>query len=198
VADVRIPAGPISRERFQRNHRPNGMSCIFRWLGPCPFPRGYLVDLCMAVFTLNLIDKMGTRIVLCPFLLVTAMTSHRLRVDSPSFHFQMGFHIRDIQLTTVAGVGAMDRLSEFPFTDLGMATEAFGIVNTLIAIFTSLGWQTSRPFCYFQEGWLHPGFLTLLFGCRRRCPEDSVAPTERHRDAIKMRVDLLNMASYAP
>jgi hypothetical protein len=139
----------------------------------------------MAVFTLNLIDKMGTRIVLCPFLLVTAMTSHRLRVDSPSFYFQMGFHIRDIPVTTVAGVGAMDRLSEFPFTDLGMATEAFGIVNTLIAIFTSLDDKPLALFATFRRVGYTPGFLTLLFGCRRRCPEDSVAPTERHRDGDK-------------
>jgi len=97
----------------------------------------------------------------------------------------MGFHIRDIPVTTVAGVGAMDRLSEFPFTDLGMATEAFGIVNTLIAIFTPLDDKPLPLFATFRRLGDPRGLRTLLFGGRRRCPEDSVAPTERHRDGDK-------------
>ena len=122
---------------------------------------------------------------LCPFLLVTAMTSHRLCLNSTSFCFQMGFHIRDIPVTTVAGVGAMDRLSEFPFTDLGMATEAFGIVNTFIAILTSLDDKPLALFATFRRLGYPCGFCTLLFWCRRRCPEGSVTPKDRHTDGDK-------------
>src|SRR5512139_3133292 len=123
-----------------------------------PLPRGRLVDVCMAVFALNLINKMGTRIMLCPFFLVTAMASHRLRVNSTSFCFQMGFHIRDVPVATVARVGAMDRLSEFPLTDLGMATKAFGIVNTLKAIFTSLDDKPLALFATFRRLGYSRGF----------------------------------------
>jgi hypothetical protein len=103
-----------------------------------PFPWGYLVDLRMTVFTLDVIDKMGTCIMLSPLPLMAAVTGHRLRMNPSSSGFPVGFHIRDIPVATVAGVGAMDRLSEFPFVDLGMATEAFRIINTLIAIFATL------------------------------------------------------------
>jgi len=90
-----------------------------------PLPWGYLMDLCVTIFTLYVVDEMGACIVLCPFLLMTSMAGDRLRVDSPPFCFQMGFHIRDIPVAAVAGVRAMDRLSEFPFVDFGMATQAF-------------------------------------------------------------------------
>jgi hypothetical protein len=34
----------------------------------------------------------------------------------------MGFDIRDIPVTTVAGVGSMNGLGKLPFTDFSMAT----------------------------------------------------------------------------
>jgi hypothetical protein len=82
----------------------------------------------------------------------------------------MGFYIRDIPVTTVAGVGAMDRLGEFPFVDLGMASEAFGIVNTLIAIFATLDDKLVSLFGTFRRLGYPRGFRTLLLGYRRRCP----------------------------
>jgi hypothetical protein len=75
----------------------------------------------------------------------------------------MAFYIRDIPVATVAGVGAMDRLSEFPFTDFGMATETFGIVNTLIAIFTSLNDKPLALFATFRGLGYPRGFRTLFF-----------------------------------
>jgi hypothetical protein len=97
----------------------------------------------------------------------------------------MGFHIRDIPVATIARIGSMHGLGELPLTDFGMATEAFGIVNTLIAIFTSLDDKPLALFATFRRLGYLCGFRTLLFGCRRRCPEDSAAPTERHRDDNK-------------
>lgn len=90
-----------------------------------PLPWGYLMDLCVTVFTLYVVDEMGACIVLYPFLLMTSMAGDRLRMNSPPFSFHMSIDVRDIPVAAVAGVRAMDRLSEFPFVDFGMATQAF-------------------------------------------------------------------------
>src|SRR4030043_775067 len=91
-----------------------------------PFPRGYLVDLCMAVFTLNLIYKMGTRIMFRSLLLMTAMAGDRLRMDSSPLGFHMSVDVGDVPMATIARIGSMHGLSELPLTDFGVATEAFG------------------------------------------------------------------------
>ena len=49
----------------------------------------------------------------------------------------MSLDVRDIPVTTVAGIGSMNRLGEFSLTDLAMATEAFGVVDALEAVFPS-------------------------------------------------------------
>jgi len=106
--------------------------------GFVPFPWSHFVDVFMTVFTLNVIDKMSACIMFCPFLLMTAMAGNRLSMNLTSFCFPMGFHIRDIPVATIAGIGSVDRLGELPFVDLGMATEAFGIIDTLVAKFATL------------------------------------------------------------
>jgi hypothetical protein len=103
-----------------------------------PFPGCHFVDLFMAVFTLNVIDEMGACIMFRPFLLMTSMTGDGLRMNSSPFCFPMGFDIRDIPVATVAGVGSMNGLGKLPFTDFSMATQTFRVVNTFIAIFSSL------------------------------------------------------------
>jgi len=128
-----------------------------------PFPWGQFMDVFMAVFALNLIDKMGTRIMFCPFLLVTAMTGNRLSMNLPPFRFPMGFHIRDIPVATVAGIGSVNGLGKLPLTDFGMATEAFGIIDTLITIFSALNDKPVSLFCFFGRFGDPCGFRTLLF-----------------------------------
>jgi hypothetical protein len=117
----------------------------------------------MTILALDVVDKMGTRVVLCPFLLVTAMTRNRLSMNLPLFRFPMVLYIRDIPVATVAGVCSVNGLSEFPFTDFGMATETCGIVNTLIAIFTTLDDKLVSLFCTFRRLGYPCGLRTLLF-----------------------------------
>jgi high-affinity nickel permease len=93
------------------------------------------VDVFMAVFALNVIDKMGACVMLRPFLLVTSVAHNRFRMNPCPFGFGMGFDIRDIVVATVAGVSAMNGLGKFRLADLRVATQTFGIVNTLVAIF---------------------------------------------------------------
>jgi hypothetical protein len=106
---------------------------------PCfvPFPWSHFVDVFVAVFTLNVIDKMSACIMFSRFFLMTPMARNWLCMYSRPFGFHMGFHVGDIPVATIAGIGSMDGLGELPFADLGMATEAFGIINTLIAKFAT-------------------------------------------------------------
>jgi hypothetical protein len=50
----------------------------------------------------------------------------------------MGFHICDVIVATVAGIGSMNGLGKRPLLDFSVATQTFGIVNTLKAIFPAL------------------------------------------------------------
>jgi hypothetical protein len=76
----------------------------------------------MAVFTLNVIDEMGTGIMFCSFLLMTSMTGNGFSMNSSPLRFHMGFDIRDIIVATVAGVGSMNGLGKLPLVDFCMAT----------------------------------------------------------------------------
>jgi hypothetical protein len=51
------------------------------------FPWGHLVDVFVAVFTLNIINEVGTRIMFSPFLLMASMASDWLRMNSYTFSF---------------------------------------------------------------------------------------------------------------
>jgi hypothetical protein len=116
-----------------------------------PFPRGYLVDLCMAVFALDIIDEMSACIMFCPFLLMASMAGDRLRMNSPPFGFHMSIDVRDIPVATIAGIGSVNGLGEFSLTDFGMATETFGIVDALIAIFAAPDDKPLALFCNFRR-----------------------------------------------
>jgi hypothetical protein len=105
----------------------------------------------MAVLTLDVVYEMGARIMFRPFLLMTAVTCNGLRMNPPSFGFPVGFHIRDIPMATVAGVGSVNGLSEFSFADFGMATEAFGVIDTLKTIFASLDDKLLSLFGTFRK-----------------------------------------------
>ena len=116
------------------------------------------MDLLMAVFTLNVIKEMGACIMFRPLLLMTAMAGHRLGMNSSPFCFQVVIDVRDIPMTTIAGVGPMDRLGKFPLIDFGVATQAFGIVDTLITVFATLDDKLLSFLCRLRRlgdlGWL--------------------------------------------
>jgi hypothetical protein len=147
-----------------------------------PLPWSHFVDVCMTVFTLNVIDKMGARIMFCPFLLVTSMASNGFTMNPASLRFYMGVHIGDVPMATIAGIGSMDGLGELSFTDLGMATEAFRVIDAFIAVFPALDdkffslWQG-----FWRLGdrcWLRALFLRFRF-FRPKKRDDA---KERQRD----------------
>jgi len=136
----------------------------------------------MTVFALNVIDEMGACIMLRPFLLMTSMARDRFRMNSCPFCFDVGFHIRDVIVATVTGVGPMNGLGKLPLADFSVATQTFGVVDTLIAIFPTLD---SKLLCLFSRfsGFGHLcGLDTLFFGDRRYSPQHPCAPNERDRD----------------
>jgi hypothetical protein len=87
-----------------------------------PLPRSHLVNVFMAVFTLNFIDEMGAGIMFYPFFFMASMAGDLLGMNSSPFSFLMGFDIRNIPVATVARVGSMNGLGKFPFADIRMAT----------------------------------------------------------------------------
>jgi hypothetical protein len=129
-----------------------------------PFPWGHFMDVLMTVFTLNVINEVGACIMLCPFLFVASMASDRLRMNSSPFGFHMSFDVGDIPVATIAGIGSMNRLGKFPLTDLGMATEAFGVVDTLITILPTLDDKLLHFLSRFRRLGHGRGFRTLF--CR--------------------------------
>jgi hypothetical protein len=121
-----------------------------------PFPGGYLVDLHVAVLTLNVVDEMGTGIVLRGFFLVATMTRERLEMDFGAFCQDVLIGVRDIQMATFARVCPMDRQRKFPLADLiSMTAETFRVIHALRTVFLSLGgrllscFQGFGSFCLF-------------------------------------------------
>jgi hypothetical protein len=86
----------------------------------------------------------------------------------------MSLDIRDIPVATIAGIGSMNRLGKFPLTDLGMATEAFGVVDTLITILPTLDDKLLRFLSRFRglaHGRGFRGLFCRLGLCRPNEPE---------------------------
>jgi hypothetical protein len=127
-----------------------------------PFPRGYLVDLCVTVFTLDVVYEMGACIMLCSFLLVATMAGNRLRMDSPPLGFHMSVDVGDVPMATIARIGSMHGLGELPLTDFGVATEAFGVIDTLKTILSALNDKLLPLFGFRRLG--HRCRFRTLFG----------------------------------
>ena len=103
-----------------------------------PFPGGYLVDLFVAISTLNVIDEMGAGIMFCRFLLVAPMARDRLGVNRGPFLLDMLFDIGDIPVATVAGVCSMNRLGKLSLVYLiAVTAQAIRVIDTLITVFTA-------------------------------------------------------------
>jgi hypothetical protein len=67
-----------------------------------PFPRGHLMDLLVAVLALNLIDEMGTGIMLCPLFFVASMAGDRFRMDPSPFGREVALNIRNVPVASIA------------------------------------------------------------------------------------------------
>jgi hypothetical protein len=139
-----------------------GSACL-DYSGLIPFPWGQFMDLFMTVFTLDVVYKMGARIVLRSFLLVTSMASDWLCINSRPSRFHMGFDVGDIPMATIARIGSMHGLGELPLTDFGVATEAFGVIDTLKTIFASLDDKLLSLFGTFRRLGDPCRFRTLFF-----------------------------------
>ena len=100
--------------------------------GLIPSPRGRLMYIYVAILTLNIVDKVCTCIMLCPFLLMASMTGNGFSMNSPPFCLPMGLDVCDVPVATIAGIGSMNGLGKLPLIDLiPMATETFRVVDTL-------------------------------------------------------------------
>ncbi len=147
-----------------------------------PFPGGHVVNIFVAVFTLNFIDKMGTGIMLSPFFFVATVAGDGLGMDSCSFGLDMVFDVRNIPVTAITGICSVNRLGKLPLIDfVSMATQAFRVINALVAIFTAFDdkllslLRRIRRFCTFSRLW------TLFHGSRVGCPKESAIQKEEER-----------------
>jgi hypothetical protein len=88
-----------------------------------PFPGGYLMDLFVAISTLNIINEMGAGIMFCRFFFMATMAGDRLGMDFCPFFLDMLLDIGDIPVATVTGVCSVHRLGKCSLVDLlSMAT----------------------------------------------------------------------------
>jgi hypothetical protein len=85
----------------------------------------------------------------------------------------MGFDIRDIIVATVTRVGPMNGLGKLPLADFSVATQTFGIVNTLVAIFPTLDDEFLPLFRRLRRFGYLRGLGPLLFGSRCCRPQHS-------------------------
>jgi hypothetical protein len=148
-----------------------------------PFPWGHLVNVFMAVFTLNVIDEMGARIMFRPLLLMASMTGDGFSMNSCAFCFLMGLDVCDIPVTTIAGIGSMNGLGKLPLCNLiPMATQTFGVIDTLRAIFATPDDKLLSLLSCFRRFGHHCGLGTLFFKSRFRSPKRSKNGKEGDRD----------------
>jgi hypothetical protein len=128
---------------------------------------------------LNLINEMGTRIMFRRFFLMATMAGDRLGMDFCTFLVDMLFHIDDVPVATVTGVCSMNRLGELSLVDLVSVTpQTFGIIDTLITVFTALDDELIAPFLRLRRVYAFSGFRTLFAGGGAGCPEQSAIQKE--------------------
>jgi len=154
--------------------------------GLIPFPRGGLVDILVAILALNIVDKVGARIMFGPFFFMTAVARDGLGVDPCSLCLDMELDICDVPVTTIARIGSVDRLGELLLIDLFVAAQTFGAVETLVAIFPSLDKSLLLLFRGPLRCSRSRGFGDLLFRCRLEAHtvcklHERVVPGEKER-----------------
>src|SRR4030042_601164 len=148
--------------------------------GFIPFPGGHLMYIFMAVFALNIVDEVGSPVMFCPLLRMTAMAGHGFHMNPRPLCLRMGFHIRNVPVATIARVGSMNRLGEFSLIDLiAVTTETFRIIDAFITVFSA---PDDELLSLFRRIWRFGhccGFGCLFFlgsGCG--CPHKSEAQQE--------------------
>jgi hypothetical protein len=134
-----------------------------------PSPGGQLVNLLMAVLALNVIKEMGACIMFRRFFFMTSMAGDWLGMN-PRPSCRMGLDICDVIMTTVARIGAMNRLGKLPFAYVLVTSQTFGVVNTFIAVFSPPDDKFLPLFLRFRRFGHHGEFPTLIFSTGCRCP----------------------------
>lgn len=153
--------------------------------GFIPFPGGHLVDVLMAILTLNIVDEMGAGVMFRPFLLMTPMAGHRLSMNSSPFSFRMGFDIRNIPVAAIAGIGSVNGLGKLPLIDLTMTAQAIGVINTFIAIFPALDDEFFSLFSGFSWLGYCLGFRALFIRSGVCRPQKPNPKTEAENESDK-------------
>jgi hypothetical protein len=107
-----------------------------------PFPGGQFVDLPMTILALDIVDEMGTGVMLCGLFLVTPMAGDGFCVDLGPFGLGMNFDVRNVPMAAITRERSMDRLRKLSLNDLVPVTsEAFGIIDAFGAIFPPLNFE---------------------------------------------------------
>jgi hypothetical protein len=124
--------------------------------GFIPFPWSYLMDVLMAVYTLNVIDEVDTCIMFGPFFFMASMTGDWLSVDFCTFGC-VSIDIGNVPVTTITRVDPVDGLSEFFFVYfIPVASKAFGVVDNLFSAFPDFWWLDYPWTLFFRSGACRP------------------------------------------
>jgi len=129
--------------------------------GLIAFPRGDFMNPCMTILALNVVDEMGTCIMLCPLFFMASVTGDRFGMNLCPFSLQMFLDICDIPVTTITRIGPMDGLGKLSFTDFRVAPEAFRVINAFIAVLSPPD-DKLLSFYGFVRGFDHFRFRVLF------------------------------------
>jgi hypothetical protein len=121
-----------------------------------PFPGCQLVDLFVAILTLDFVDEVGAGVVFRGLSFVTSVAGDGFRVDLRPFGLYMSFGVGNVPMATITRERSMNGLCKLPLSDLfPVASEAFGVIDAFGAIFPSLNGNLFSLLCRFSPG-RHP------------------------------------------
>jgi hypothetical protein len=107
--------------------------------GLVPFPGCQFVDLFVTILALDLVDKVGTGVMLRGLSSVTPMARDGFRVDLCPFGLEMSFGVCNVPMAAITRERSMNGLCKLSLGNLVPVTsEALGIVDAFGAIFPSL------------------------------------------------------------
>ena len=110
------------------------------------------MDLLVTILALDLIDEVGTGIMLRGLSLVTPVARDGFRVDLSAFGLYMGFDVYDVPMAAIARERSMNGLCKLSLSDLVPVTfEALGIIDAFGAIFPSLNGELFSLLCRFSQ-----------------------------------------------
>jgi len=109
---------------------------LFNDPGLILFPGRYFMNVLVTILALDVVDEMGARIMLGPFLLVATVARDWLCMNPGPIGLDVGIEVKNVPVATIARIRPVDRLSELLLVDLiSVASQALGIVDALDTIF---------------------------------------------------------------